>query len=30
LEKLDEIKPEDLDLDIVYEDENLLVINKEA
>ena len=30
LEKLDEILPEDLNLDIVYEDENLLIINKEA
>jgi len=30
LEKLDEILPEDLSLDIIHEDENLLVINKEA
>jgi len=30
LEKLEEIKPENLNLDIIYEDENLLVINKDA
>ena len=30
LEKLDEIMPENLGLDIIYEDENLLIINKEA
>jgi len=30
LEKLDEILPEDLNLDIIHEDENLLIINKEA
>jgi 23S rRNA-/tRNA-specific pseudouridylate synthase len=30
LEKLDEVLPEDLNLDIVYEDENLVIINKEA
>jgi len=30
LEKLDEILPEDLNLNIIHEDENLLIINKEA
>jgi 23S rRNA pseudouridine1911/1915/1917 synthase len=30
LEKLDEINPEDLNLDIVFEDENIVIINKEA
>jgi len=29
LEKLDEILPEDLNLDIIYEDENIVIINKE-
>ncbi len=30
MEKLDEVLPEDLNLDIIYEDENILIINKEA
>jgi len=30
LEKLDKIEPEDLNLDIIYEDENIVIINKEA
>jgi len=30
LEKLDEIKPEDLKLDIIFEDENIVIINKDA
>jgi len=30
LEKLDEVLPENLDLDIIYEDENILIINKQA
>lgn len=30
LEELDEVLPEDLNLDIVYEDEKLIIINKEA
>lgn len=30
LERLEEILPENLNLDIVYEDENILIINKEA
>ena len=28
-ESLDEVKPEKMDLDIIFEDENLLIINKE-
>jgi len=30
LEKLEEILPQDLNLDIIFEDENILIINKEA
>jgi len=30
LEGLDEIEPEDMNLDIIFEDENILIINKEA
>ena len=30
LDKLDEIEPEDMNLDIIFEDENILIINKEA
>ncbi len=30
LEKLDEVLPQDLKLDIIFEDENIVIINKEA
>lgn len=30
VEKLDEIEPEDMNLDVIYEDEQLLILNKEA
>ena len=30
IEKLDEISPEDMNLDVIYEDDKLIIINKEA